>query len=833
MGQVVRGWGLLAGCLSLAVASLSAETYYVSANEGDDWAFDGLSPTPSGGSGPFRSIERAVSLAGPGDEVLVGGGNYVESVSVGNSGTAGAPIVIAAREGEEVTMTPAGFSAFYLSSRSWVTIRGIDFAEADGVSAITILGGEGIRIEDCGFRFTTGANALYAENSEGVVVEESAFADNAEAGAYFRNSSGVFAGNSLVRHRSTHALILEGPGTAGFRVAGNTFTDNYPLPVRGHSVVFVLDGGTGIVLEENTVSNGEVPTPTGAVPSGDFVAGILASGTDGITIRGNTVRDLQYPGTVDFRATNPAYYLPPAEGGLVGYGIQVNGTGFDTVREASVVNNFVKKVAGNGIHLASADDSTVAGNEVAECGAYGIFVGGLAGDHAHVTGNVVRGNRVSWNGWLHGGASGIGFWQVGAGNIARGNLAWRNRQGTAGRTGFDWFADGHGLIADIDSDGTVFVNNICFDNEGAGIAINESDDCVAVHNTLVGNGYCPHWEDRPGLVVGTNDAEHTAQNSFVANNVMANNRVHQFGVYAYTSFDHTVHHNLYAAGDLTTAGTAGAPIQFQGPKTLAQWQSMGGGKGAGAIEATPDFRGGDPQTIAAWALRPGSPGRDGGALIANYVGRTLVPVDSDANLAPRDVSAPNLGAVEEFPGGFAGIEALVLEAVFPDQWVAVNVWDYGNNRWVLPEHRLVHDLASLEVRNLAGNRWYGVSVWSYAESRWYGMFVSLLNGSSAMGPPTVHPVGGASEGPPGIRGVERLELRCAGLAGAGWVANGLWSDRGQAWVEPLANALEPAVFSVAENAFPSGAPDDWFWAGMWHYDGGSWAPGTWLGLFGY
>jgi len=626
-----------------AAVPLSAVTYYVSEADGDD-GFNGLAPAPSGGGGPFQTIGRAVSLAGPGDEVRIRGGRYNESISVSNSGSAGSPILVAAHGNEEVVVTPDGFSAFYFDDRSWVTLRGIDFEEASGVSAVTVFGGTGIRLEQCAFRDTSGATALYVENSQSITVEDSVFADNGDTGAYFRNSTGTFRRNVLERHRGSHAMVVEGEGTAGFQIVENTFTDNFPLPIRGCSVLFVLNGGDGIVIEGNTVANSEVPAPTGAVPPGDFIAAIAAANTDGLTVRGNAVRDFQYPGTIDFRSANPAYFLPPEAGGLVGYGIQINGSGWDTVRNVLVEDNFVNSVAGNGINLAQADDSRIAGNEVANCGAYGIFLGGIAGDHSLVAGNVIEDNRTYGNGWLHGGTSGISVWQAGRGNIVRRNISYANRQGTAGRTGFDWFSDGHGIISDIDSDGTVIVNNVCYGNEGAGIAITESDDCVIVHNTLVGNGDCPHWDDHPGLVIGSNDADYSARNALVANNLMSDNRAHQFAVFAFESFDHTVHHNLYAPGPLTNGATAASPIRWRSPKSFGAWQSLWAGQfnATGDIDLSPWFRGGPLENLSSWVPGDGSPGRNAGAAAASLADRTLGLIDTDANGAPRNPAAPTI-----------------------------------------------------------------------------------------------------------------------------------------------------------------------------------------------
>ena len=149
---------------------------------------------------------------------------------------------------------------------------------------------------------------------------------------------------------------------------------------------------------------------------------------------------------------------------------------------------------------------------------------------------------------------------------------------------------------------------------------------------------------------------------------------------------------------------------------------------------------------------------------------------------------------------------------------------------MLPEHRNVFDLASLEVRGLAGGRWYGISIWSYNEARWDGVFVSLLDGTafSALAP-EVLPQTGTSGSVQGILGVDELRVLSANTEGSGWLAPGLWSDLRQAWEFPLTTTWEPREMTV-----PSLGLNDWYWAGMWNYAGDRWTGGSsWIGIFRY
>lgn len=89
---------------------------------------------------PFRTIQRAASLAQPGDTVLIRGGVYRETVVPANSGTSTAPIVFSAYNGESVTVSgadpvtgwTASGGAVYSTSLPWTMGPGADQIFVDG-----------------------------------------------------------------------------------------------------------------------------------------------------------------------------------------------------------------------------------------------------------------------------------------------------------------------------------------------------------------------------------------------------------------------------------------------------------------------------------------------------------------------------------------------------------------------------------------------------------------------------------------------------------------------------------------------------------------------------
>src|SRR6185437_12317065 len=79
--------------------SLLSTAWYVS--------IDGSNQNPGTLAAPFRTIQAAADVAGPGDHVEIENGIYREQVVPVNSGTPTAPIVYEAYQGEPVTISGA------------------------------------------------------------------------------------------------------------------------------------------------------------------------------------------------------------------------------------------------------------------------------------------------------------------------------------------------------------------------------------------------------------------------------------------------------------------------------------------------------------------------------------------------------------------------------------------------------------------------------------------------------------------------------------------------------------------------------------------------------
>src|SRR5688572_9189627 len=107
-------------------------TYYVSTSGSD--------AAPGSLSAPFRTIQKAASLAQPGDTVLVRGGTYRETVKPPRSGSSSAPITFKPYNNERVTVSGAnvvtGWSSYrnsiYKAPQSWDLGAGKNQVFVDG-----------------------------------------------------------------------------------------------------------------------------------------------------------------------------------------------------------------------------------------------------------------------------------------------------------------------------------------------------------------------------------------------------------------------------------------------------------------------------------------------------------------------------------------------------------------------------------------------------------------------------------------------------------------------------------------------------------------------------
>src|SRR5919197_5177428 len=81
---------------------------------------------------PFCTISAAASKVKAGQTVSVSSGTYTETVVVGVTGTASAPIVFMANPPGSVTVT-GGTYGFKMAGKSWITIQGFNVTQTSNV----------------------------------------------------------------------------------------------------------------------------------------------------------------------------------------------------------------------------------------------------------------------------------------------------------------------------------------------------------------------------------------------------------------------------------------------------------------------------------------------------------------------------------------------------------------------------------------------------------------------------------------------------------------------------------------------------------------------------
>jgi len=89
----------LTALLLAPMAALHGADFHVATN--------GLDTNPGTSERPFRTIQKAASVAGPGDAVVIRAGTYRETVAPPRSGEAGRPITFRNHEQEAVVVSGA------------------------------------------------------------------------------------------------------------------------------------------------------------------------------------------------------------------------------------------------------------------------------------------------------------------------------------------------------------------------------------------------------------------------------------------------------------------------------------------------------------------------------------------------------------------------------------------------------------------------------------------------------------------------------------------------------------------------------------------------------
>jgi len=619
-------------------------------------------------SAPFRTVSRGLDAAQRGNTVYVRAGTYGEALKVDPWETSG--FALAAYPGEAVTIAPpAGTLSLTLSTVNGFEVRGIRFTSG-GINVQ--MNSSNVVFTNCVFNAVAGDSTVRINGARNVKI----------AGCWF------------TENRAPVIVSVVG-ATDNLRIENNTFLDNYSN--SGELQATILATGQvpteGIRIVGNTFRMTRDKSTRPVLPSAATAAAIMLHQCQGgsfpepkLTIADNVIEDYRFRGTNDDTRNDPTFLKTPEQGGEQGDGISLIES--SNVR---ISGNQVSRVGTYGLigHLATY--LSVTGNGFRNCGLNGVFLVGDATLKAGASPNLIAENRVFDSGWLRGGTSGISTIYPGPGNLILRNFVSGQRNGIAGTVGASWYGDGNGILADLDSNGTFIVGNVVVNNEGAGISINRASDSVVAHNTVVGNGSCPHRGDNAGIFLCGETGP--SDRVWVVNNLLYNNRTSQLWVWK-TALDHTVRHNVFAWGPLTVTDRRDRPIDWYGHFfSVSNWVANPprAGNGAGDLGVRPvflgDLVGGNPKEDPLWYLPVNASAGVGDAASRATLPAWTVPAGMEGtpfletalslgfSAIPRPTSAANRGALEPpvsaFPitgGGSVRLRLKVTAPTRPCVW---------------------------------------------------------------------------------------------------------------------------------------------------------------------
>ncbi len=263
-------------------SSVSSVSYYVSTTGND-------SGTGTTLSAPFKTIQKALDVAGPGSDIFVRGGVYNERLLWTNSGTINNDVVLRNYGSEIVYLdgtTPSAQDAMIIvNSKSFLTIKGIQIRNnyRPFAKGIYVFGsGSNISIQNCkiyNIGWSTNKTIVPSNTDQAnplVVVGTGATAYKA---IYI---SGTEIYNCVTGY--SESLTLVG-NVDGFLINKNNVHDNtnIGIDVAGHYTY------TGAPATVNQARNGTISdnTVTNCVSLVAISAGIYSDGASNVTIERN------------------------------------------------------------------------------------------------------------------------------------------------------------------------------------------------------------------------------------------------------------------------------------------------------------------------------------------------------------------------------------------------------------------------------------------------------------------------------------------------------------------------------------------------------------------
>ncbi len=277
------------------VARLSITDYYVSTSGSDSFAGTEAQP--------FRTINYALSIAGPGSTIFVREGIYVEKINFYNSGISGSPITLKSYPSEKAIISGNGLSVtghealLTLSSISWINIEDLEICDLKTTSGGNMV--DGILIKGTSSNITIkNCNIHNIENNASPSVGREGHAIHVIGNATLPITSISIESNIIHDNNTgTSENVTINGYVSNFVISGNHI-------YNGENIAICIAGGylgnsnplynyaRNGVVKENDIWN--IDGRTGPVPTLQSVAGTIAIYVDGardIIIEKNRVRD--------------------------------------------------------------------------------------------------------------------------------------------------------------------------------------------------------------------------------------------------------------------------------------------------------------------------------------------------------------------------------------------------------------------------------------------------------------------------------------------------------------------------------------------------------------
>jgi hypothetical protein len=261
-----------------------------------DQAHANCSDAGSGTSAqPFCTISAAAARAVAGDTVSVASGTYREQVTVKNSGTLWAPVVFEAAEGAVVTVT-GGKYGFFLSAKSWVTVRGFRITQTTD-DGINVSGSSNITIEANDVSFAgqpvsgLTASGIKVTGSNNSLVSRNITHDNSDAGILITTGATAVTVSGNESFANARGWTRAAPGidvrSGGNIIIGNRTHHNEDTGIQVRSTTGTTEAANNLILNNITYDNGDHGIDALRAPGQIIVGNVVYNNpTAGINLEG-------------------------------------------------------------------------------------------------------------------------------------------------------------------------------------------------------------------------------------------------------------------------------------------------------------------------------------------------------------------------------------------------------------------------------------------------------------------------------------------------------------------------------------------------------------------